>query len=274
MSNRTGINRRQIGDGQIAPNKLHAAVKDGTYFYHGCKVNYPVLGPTPYAFPTAGDGNQGRLSTPFGDILYRMAGSQTLLGPAMDSANGLLQIGLDAANAEGVEYVFNSFLAAGARLNYVVGTSSPLMVRAKLKVEDVSGVGELALGFRKVEAFQALIDNYDEAAFLNVQAGVVNQETILNGATTVTLNTGKTWADLATHELKVIIGLGAFGAANAGRVRFYFDGVRVGNDAFVFDSGEVVTPFLHFLQTSDASELHASELECGFLHDFNDEFLF
>jgi len=274
MAGEVGIHRRQIADGQISPNKLASSLKDCGYFYHPCNVNYPVLGPAPYAFPTAGDGNNGRLCTPYGDVLYRMAGSQTLLGPVMDSAEAKLDIGLDEANAEGVEYVINSFLAAGARLNHVVGTSAPFMVRAKLTIEDVSGAAECALGVRKVEAFQAAIDDYDELACLNVQAGTINVETILNNGTTDTVDTGLTWGDGEEKELKVVVGIGYPGVSNAGKVRFYVDGVRVGPDTFVFDSAEVLTGFIHFLQGGDACRLFASEIEAGFLRDFDDQYLF
>lgn len=269
-----GIDRRQLADDCISPNKLQDALKLGTYLYHPCNQNYPVMGPAPYEFPTSGDGNTGRVCLPGGDMLYRMAGAQTILGPFMDSTSGKLAIGLDAANAEGVEYVFNSFLAAGARLNHVVGTSKPFMVRALLTIEDVTGALEMALGVRKVEGFQALIDSYDELACINVQAGTINTETILNGGSATVVDTGLTWADGEEKELKVVVGTGYPGASNKGRVRFYVDGVRVGNDAFAFDDTEVLTGFLHFLQGADASELYAAEIEAGFLSDFDDQYLF
>jgi hypothetical protein len=272
------LHRRQIGDEQISPNKLSDALKKSTYFYWNGKANFAVLGSSPYSFPTAGDGNFGRVVVPpYGDAVFRMAGaSQTVLGPLMSALAGdqKLAIGLTNLDAHGVEYVFNSVLDANGRLNHVVGTDPPMVIRAKLVVEDISGVGELAVGFRKVETFQALIDDYDEMACVNTQAGTVNIETILNGGGTSTADSGKTWADGEEHEVKVAVGTGYPGANNKGRVRYYFDGERVGSDAFVFDDGEVLTAFLHFLQITDASFLYLTELEVGFLRDFDDHYLF
>ena len=49
----------------------------------------------------------------------------------------------------------------------------------KFAIADVSDTDDCAFGFRKVEAYQANIDDYDEMAALNVISGDIKIETIL-----------------------------------------------------------------------------------------------
>ena len=105
-------------------------------------------------------------------------------------------------------------------------------------IADVSGADECAFGFRKVEAFQANIDDYDEMACLNAISGDIKSETILNNGTTtatdLTAPSSGDWADGAVHTVKVMV-------SAAGAVTYELDGTApTGAVAFSFDVGEIV----------------------------------
>ena len=84
-------------------------------------------------------------------------------------------------------------------------------------------------------------------------SGDIKIQTIINNASTVTtdLTSGGgdgagNWANEATHTLKVMV-------AADGAVTYAIDGASspTGAVAFSFDSGEIVSPFFHFLNDSD-----------------------
>ena len=109
----------------------------------------------------------------------------------------------------------------------------------------------MAFGFRKVEAFQAAIDNYDEMACMNVISGDIKTETIINNATTVTTDltapSSGDWADGAIHTLEVKV-------SSAGAVTYTLDDTApTGAVAYSFDDGEVVTPFFYYLNDSNVA---------------------
>lgn len=207
---------------------------------------------------TAGDVNI--LVTPENTFEYAIKGIQTIIAPVVTTVG--LDLGMDQTDNDGVELT-NGIIAASRQRNvFVVGTDEPFFVRAKIKVEDISGTDDLCVGFRKAEAYQANVDDYDEAAFLQVgggAAGRYNSETILNNAATTTTNLGLTaWADGETHELEVRV---------TGRaVTFYVDGDRAAAaPSFNFDSGEIVIPFLFFLHATDvAGKVELIEWEWGY----------
>ena len=118
----------------------------------------------------------------------------------------------------------------------------------ELSIEDVTGTDDCAFGFAKVEAHQAAIDNRDEMAVFNIISGVVNTETIINAAATVTTDTTLTdWADTEIHRMKVLVD-------KAGAVTYEYDGAApTVVVAYSFDIGEVVTPCFYLLQASDLS---------------------
>lgn len=197
-----------------------------------------------------------------GDI-YRVhvKGTQTILGPSHSSAG--LNVGFDQTADDGLEIAFGGITALG-KLAFTVGTDEDFFARLKFTIADVSGTDDCAFGFRKAEAFQAAIDNYDEMVALNVIAGDIKRESIINNAATVTVDTGVNWADAATKTLEIRI-------VDGGKARFYIDGVDytvAAGAAFTFDSGEVVVPFFYFLHdTTSPGAITLKEFECGYLSD-------
>lgn len=233
---------------------------------------------TPFGNPTGTAGDVNTLLTRDNMFQYHVLGTQTILGPAKVDTG--LDITQDVAAADdGVEYTLgceepaNTVIAdtAGAtRGTFVVGTDAPFYVSVKFNLDDVSGTDDCAVGFRKAEAYQAAIDNYDEMAVLNMISGDINIETILNNAATVTTDTTDNWADAATHTFTVIVDSDGSltGNGTVGRVYYEIDGVKpttLPTANFKFDSGEIVIPFLYFIQNTDLCSIVLQRWESGFI---------
>lgn len=185
---------------------------------------------------------------------YHIKGTQTILGPVRVA--GGLNIGMDQTADDGVEICPG--VLAGHKQAFTVGTDGPFYFTVKFSIADVSGTDDCAIGFRKVEAYQAAIDNYDEMAALNVISGNIYTETILNNAATVATDTTEDWADGETHILGVYVD-------RDGAVTYTLDGVAPATTvAYSFDAGEVVTPFIYMLNDTDlAGEINLIEWDCA-----------
>lgn len=240
-------------DRAINPNNAARAMQAARMFdnYNVEPVSAAIGGGA--ATGTAGDENV--LCSGANSYTYHILGTQTILAPKLGAAG--LDINMDQTANDGVELVPGGITTL-SRYAFTVGTDATFEFRVKFSIADVSGTDECAIGFRKAEAFQAAIDNYDEMASMNVISGDINIETILNGGATGTTDTTDNWADLATHELMVRV-------SKTGAVRFFVDGVAPTVTAqFTFDAGEVVIPFIYFLNDADvAGAVQLQELEVG-----------
>lgn len=205
---------------------------------------------------TGTTGDENLLLTPKNVFRYHILGAgQTIISPT--KASGGIDIGLDQADNEGCE--ITQGITANDKHAFVIGTSAAFYAKAKFSIADVSGTDDCAFGFRKAEAFQANIDDYDEMAALNVISGNITVETILNNAATSSTDTTDDWADGETHTLEVYV-------SAAGVVTFKIDGAAPTTTAtFTFDTSEVVVPFLYFLNASDlAGAVVLQEWEVGY----------
>ena len=223
-------------------------------------------GTTPYGDPTGTAGDVNTLVCSTGHMQYHVLGTQTILAPIR--VDGGLNITQDLTNNDGLEYTTGCEApadtvisdTAGASVGtFVVGTDAPVYAAWKVKITDVSGTDDCAFGFRKCEAYQANVDDYDEAAFLNVISGNINIETILNAAATTTTDTTDDWADLATKTVMCIVDCDGSlsNDGTVGKVYFCVDGINPTTEAasrFKFDSGELIQPFWYFLNDTDVAE--------------------
>lgn len=195
-----------------------------------------------------------------GLVLYvENINAQTILKPAINALG--LDYGYDQTDTDGIQWVMRQNGTKGV-LNkdyFVVGTSPAFFAELKLSIADVSGTADCAFGVRKDEAFQALIDNYDEMACLNVISGDITAEAILNGAATDSDDTGDDLADAGSVTLRVNV-------SAAGVVTYLVDGVAptTAPSAFTFDDAEVVTPFFYFVNSTDlAGAVVLQHIETG-----------
>jgi hypothetical protein len=150
---------------------------------------------------------------------------------------------------------------------YVVGSfnksdAKEIFFQCTIKIDDISDVTEMSMGWRKAEAYQAAVDDYDELASFNVGQdgdGQIEIHTILNGGTTSETDTTLTdWANGGEHTLEIRV-------TNGGVCTFFYDGAEpTVTTAFTFDSGEVILPYL-FLDTETGDPgVSISAWKCGY----------
>lgn len=202
---------------------------------------------------TEGDENLCMLNNSLWE--YHILGTQTIVAPSMGA--GGLDISLDAADDDGAEFCLG--INAANKGVFTVGTDPAFFARMKFAIADVSDTDDCAFGFRKMEAYQANIDDYDEMAALNVISGNITIETILNDGDTTSTDTTDDWDDTETHELKVMVD-------EDGVVTYTIDDrAPTTTKAFTFDDGEVVVPFFYFLHAaSSTAGIVLKEFECGY----------
>ena len=206
-----------------------------------------------YSAPTGADGDENIMSFPEGTLEYHVIGTNTILGPTFGATG--LQAVLDAANDEGMETCGG--ILASNKLVFTVGTSPAFYARMRFEITTVAGTDDCVFGFRKAEAYRAAVDDYDEMAAMNVNAGNILFQNILNGGTTVVTDTIDNWADAATHELAVYV-------SAAGVVTYKIDGrAPTTTVTYTFDDAEVVTPFFYCIQNSTTTAITMIEFECG-----------
>ena len=195
----------------------------------------------------------------YGDGLHlsvSMIGGQTIIIPAANTAG--MDYSYDAADDEGIQWVMSQNTHKGnvdgdSIDRFTVG-SDPFYAELTFTITDVSDTDDCLFGFRKVEAFAPAVDNYNDMAAFNINAGDITTETILaNAATTTTdLTSGGgdgagNWADAASHKVGVYVDA-------AGAVTYKIDGATPsGAVAFSFDNGEVVTPFFYLLHAASST---------------------
>lgn len=188
-------------------------------------------------------------------------GTQTIIAPRM-SANGLA-IELDNTNAEGAEYNFGA--RANAKHAYTIGTSPAFFVEAKFKVADLSGCAPLMIGFRKVEANNAVLADYTDyfCAGLNSATSAVNVVLLdeLNAGGQTATSSTDAWGsgDGTSATIRVLV-------SASGVCTYTIDGgAPSATNAMTFDNADVVMPMFHFLNGADvAGEVALETFKCGF----------
>ena len=251
------LSRRAAGCDWTRVDKKLLSMVSGDYFYEDFK-GIPVVGLAATgaaATGTGGDENVVQIGNSV--FMYHMLGTQTIVKPSRTALG--LDIAHDLTDNDGVEYT-NGIALADAKRVFTVATDKAFFFKVKFSIADVSGTDDCAVGFRKAEAFQANIDDYDEAACLNVISGDIKIESIINNAATTVTDTTDNWADGETHTLEVRVSL-------TGAVTYLIDGVAPTVTAAVsFDSGEVLVPFFYFLHaTTSPGAIVLKEWEWGFL---------
>lgn len=183
--------------------------------------------------------------------------TQTILAPVI-AAGGLDLGSQDQTDNDGFQ--LSAGITTGSSCNFKARTEACYAKFLDIVIADVSGTDDFCFGFRKVEAYQANVDDYDEAGFINVNAGTVQTESIINNAATVTTNSTSSWADAAKKSLMVKVSI-------AGVISYWIS-TDVAFDAYgnyteptwtqlnssltvAFDADEQITPFIYSLQAAD-----------------------
>ncbi len=201
--------------------------------------------PEGYGNPTGTTGDVNLMKTEENIFEYHIKGTQTILAPVFNTSGLGLNVGMDQTSGDGVE--ITQGITDRSKAAFTVGADK-FYFEAELSIGDVSGLSECAVGFRKAAAYTANLDDYTDMAALNVQAGTVNLETILNNAATTTTDTTEDVADGETVTLKVEV-------LTDGTCRYYVDDTQVlTSDTFTFDAGDVLVPFLFVLNGADAGD--------------------
>jgi hypothetical protein len=236
----------------IRPTKLNRR-----YTFEEFEVN-PVTSKRGGGAATGTAGDTNVMHFPETGFEYHIKGTQTILAPVL-TADGL-DVGMDQTDNDGVEV--SQGITARSPACFVVGTDGAFMLKVKLKIADVSGTDDCFVGFRKAEAYQANLDDYDEMAGLNIISGDIKIETILNNGATTTTDTTDNWADAEAKTLEVYV-------SAAGVVTYKVDGAAPTTvAAFTFDNAEVLVPCLFFLHAADvAGTVEVQSWECGLQAD-------
>jgi hypothetical protein len=249
----SAVTNPKLGDDTIRPGKLNRR-----HTFEEFKEQ-PIATESDATAASGATGATNVMLFPEAAFEYHIKGAgQTILVPVA-TATGL-DISLDQTDDEGVEV--SQGILARSRGAFTIGTDTAFFARCRFKIADVSGTDDCAFGFRKAAAYQANIDDYTDMAVLNVIAGDIKIETILNNGATSTTDTTDNWADGETHELQVLVSAG-------GVVTYRIDGAApTQTAAFTFDTGDVVVPFCFFLHTTDlAGAVELIEWEVGFQAD-------
>jgi len=228
---------------------------DEKYIYETFKQN-PVYSNKAGGAATGTAGDENILILPTTAFEYHVLGTQTIVAPTI-TANGLDMGSMDQTANDGLE--LNHGILSSQIPSFIIGTDEAFFLRCRFSIADVSGTDDCAVGFRKVEANQANIDDYADMAVLNVISGNINIETIAGGAATVTTDTTDNWADTETHELQINV-------SASGVVTYLIDGVAPSTTAaYTFTDALNVMPFFYFLQDTDiAGAVPIMVWECGY----------
>ena len=228
---------------------------DEKYVFETFKQN-PVYSNKAGGAATGTAGDENILLTPETAFEYHILGTQTIVAPTV-TAVGLDLGSMDQTADDGLE--LNHGILSSQIPSFTVGTDPAFFLRSRYSLSNVSGTDDCAMGFRKVEANQANVDDYADMAALNVITGDINIETIVGGAATTTTDTTDNWADTETHELVVLV-------SSSGVVTYLIDGVApTTTAAFTLTDALNVEPFFFFLQHTGLTDAPLQIWECGLL---------
>lgn len=249
MINRDNINQYQYSE------SINRRYWDEKYIFENFKQN-PVVSAKGGGASTGTAGDENILNLPTTAFEYHVLGTQTITAPKIN-AYGLDLGSMDQTANDGLE--LNHGILSSQIPSFIIGTDKAFFLRTRFSIADVSGTDDCAVGFRKVEANQANIDDYADMAALNVISGDINIETIVGGAATTTTDTTDDWADAETHELQVNVSVD-------GVVTYLIDGVAPTVTAeYTFTDGLNIMPFFYFLQDTDiAGSVPVMIWECGY----------
>jgi hypothetical protein len=195
-----------------------------------------------------------------GTIEEFIIGTQTAIVPVIKTDG--LEISGDQTLGEGYEFTPGLFARCAGVM--IVGQDPPFFNRARIVVDDASGVAELSIGFRRVT-------NYTDFACLNlVNSGAVGQwRSQTKGGQTAagfvdtSLGAGFTVADLGSQEVRISVSATGLVTMEVGGI----DAMTTPLLAPPFTLADTVTytPFIRFIHAADvADSVRLRQWEAGF----------
>lgn len=249
----TRIFNADIKDDSIRPGKLDRRYIFEEFLYR------PVFSSLLGGAATGATGDVNAMLFPDTSFECHIKGAgQTLLAPLFGASG--LDIAMDQTSTEGIE--LTNGITARCPVAFTVGTDAAFFMSATLKVVDASGANPLVVGFRKAEAYQATHTSYADYAAIGIvgtsATNLIKTLTEAAGAGTTTTDTTNTWADNATKTLSVFV-------SAAGVVTYQINGAApTAVAAFSFTAGDVVVPWLYFLNAADlANNVYLQAWEVG-----------
>jgi hypothetical protein len=207
------------------------------------------------------------LYMPQGTILavFPLGAGQTL-APAIVATG--LDIGGDQTSTEGYEIASHCFGAQGRP--FIIGRDPTFYMQATVLITDASGVNPMLIGFRRAGAVNGTLKSYADYAGIGCDTAanpmLLKTITEKNGAGDTSTSTTQTLADARALTVRVTV-------SDAGVVTFAHDAGTLGTlaaptvtQAFTFDTGDPVIPFIHFLNAADLCDAFVIEsLEVGYV---------
>lgn len=215
------------------------------------------------AAPTGATGDVNLLSLQEGIIMeeYVIGAGQTLIAPRMNG-NGLLVSG-DLTNTEGWELNWGA-ARTNSRHAFTIGTSPAFEFELSFRIADMSGANPYVFGFRKVEANNAVFNDYSDYATIGLISGTSLTEVVtsteLNGAGNTITNTTDLWVggDGGTNTLKVMVDA-------TGNVTYEVNGAApTASAAFQFDNADVIVPFIRITHSATPGAVELISMKVGF----------
>ena len=127
----------------------------------------------------------------------------------------------------------------------------------------MSAANPFVIGFRKVEANNAVFADYTDYATIGMNSVTSGTQVVtmteLNGTGQIITNTTDIWSggDGGTNSVSVFV-------SAAGVVTYAINGATPSTVvAYSFDTPDVVVPFIHFIQGGDLSPIHLISLKVG-----------
>ncbi len=137
-----------------------------------------------------------------------------------------------------------------------------IFFQTKIKIDDISDVTEMFIGFRKAEAYQVDPDSYAAVAAFHIGAtddGRISITTSVSSTETVVDTTLTDWGDGDEKTLRIEV-------QNDGKCSFFVDGATPTVTAsFSFTAAEVIVPFIHMNSETGDPGVSISQYQVGYV---------
>lgn len=184
---------------------------------------------------------------------YLMGDGQTILIPSM--TNNGLNVRLDETGNDGIE--MTEGITTRAKSVFTTNTDS-FYFKLRFRIAAVAEMDIVAVGFRKLGAYNADMYGYTDFSCMNVDNGTINIEHELSDGGLTSSDSGNSWTDGQTKTLEVRID-------GDGESTYYVDGTEITNTIeFDWTENDTVIPFFHILGDNTAAcAIELVTWECG-----------